>query len=164
MPLPPVLTLSSALARGSQYEGMLAESLPDWAEAGLRPLAPVSVRLQFGRHRRQAVVSCQLEGRFACRCERCEQPFEQRYQVERALRVVTSDEEERAALPECEPLRVDEDRFEVVAVVVQELLLEQPVVVRCGACEQALRGTTAAPAKDEGPTHRPFAGLGRQIK
>jgi uncharacterized protein len=164
MPLPPVLTLSSAVARGRHYQGTLAETLPQWAEAGLQPLSPVAVSLQFGRHRRQAMVDCEVEGRFAGRCERCERSFEQSYRVERQLRVVTSDEEERAALAESEPLRVDEDCFDVVAVVVQELLLEQPVVSRCDACEAALRGQPAEKVKDEGPTHRPFAGLGRQIK
>lgn len=164
MPLPSVLTLSSAVARGGVYEGVLAEDLLVWAEGGLVPVGPVAVRLQFGRHRRQAVVACQVEGRFACGCERCERPFEQRYRVDRTLRIVTTDEEERESLAESEPLRVEEDRFEVAAVVMQELLLEQPVVLRCEACEQALRGTAEPRIENEGPTHRPFAGLGRQIK
>ena len=164
MPLPHVLTLSSAVARGGDYQGTLSESLPQWAEAGLMPCAPVKVRLQFGRHRRQAMVVCEVEGRFAGRCERCEGSFERDCRLERPLRVVTSDEEERAALAESEPLRVDDDHVDVVALVVQEVLLEQPVVVRCDACEGALRGLPAPAVKDEGPTHRPFAGLGRQIK
>lgn len=159
MPIPASITVTTAVARGARYDGVLAVSQSaSLAEAGVVLSEPLRVTLQFERVRSHDDVRMTVDGAIELRCERCDGPFRQAVGIATRLRLVDSDEAEQAALAEAEPYRVERDEVVPAQMVAQELLLGLPVVVRCEACEAAVQAVEA-PVSADRPTHRPFAAL-----
>jgi uncharacterized protein len=158
MPIPAMITVSTAVARGARYEGRLESGqLPELAEARLMLSEELRVTLQFGRDRGHDVVRAEIDGTLDLQCERCEARFLRDLGVVSSLRLVDNDEAEQACLAEADPFRVEGERLAPAALVAQEVLLSLPVVPRCAACEDAVQADE--PAAAEMPTHRPFAAL-----
>jgi len=128
---------------------MAAEGI-DWIDTP-------SVTLQFARAGRSAQVACSISGSLSLTCVRCQTRYPRQVSIEALWTLVETDAEEAAVLESAEPVRVVDDRLAVDAAVEQEVLLDLPVLARCGDCIAKVeqRQVDAPPAT----THRPFAGL-----
>jgi uncharacterized protein len=72
-----------------------------------------------------------IKGILKLTCQRGEHPFDWSCDLQTALRLVTSDAEEKRLLAACEPYRVEDDRLPLRELVEDEVLLALPMLPKC---------------------------------
>lgn len=160
MAIPAQITVSKAVEREAVYRGEARrEQFPGLEGSSLRWERPLDVGLRFQRKDGAAWLALEVSGEVLRRCERCGQEHPERLEMYKWLRLVGSEAEEAEVLAEADPVRVNEDQLAVFAAVEQELLLDEPMVVRCVQCQRALADTPAERTADG-----PLAALKSMIK
>jgi uncharacterized protein len=105
----------------------------------------------------QVWLHLQVRAQVARECQRCLQPVLLALEVDRSLRFVPTEDEAAALDAESEDdVLVASKRFDLRALVEDELLLALPLVPKHGSCPQPWQ-PPAAPS--EGPAEHPFAVL-----
>lgn len=151
---------------GTALDGELAPAeLSRLADSVLRTDAPPPVRWQARAEwwpvtgdRPELWMSLQAATTVTQQCQRCLQPMAVPLDVDRWFRfVATEDEAERLDEESEEDVLVESRRFDLQALVEDELILALPLVPRHDACPQPLPTGGAAPAEEPAPN--PFAAL-----
>jgi uncharacterized protein len=155
----------------AEYEfGIPVSELPGLPVESSSDLAPLQVRLRFGREQGLPVATVAISGEVWLQCQRCLQPVRQLVASETQVALV-EDEEQGARVPEhLESYLAAEGRVSFDALAAEELLLALPHVPRHAdeaACALAGAGAVAGggtmPVGPEeaaaGETQRPFADL-----
>lgn len=151
---------------GTPLEGELAPSdLPRLADSVLRTDAPSPVRWQAQAEFRPVTggrpelwMSLQAATTVTQQCQRCLQPMAVPLDVDRWFRfVATEDEAERLDEQSEEDVLVESRRFDLPALVEDELILALPLVPRHETCPQPLPMASAEPPEEAAPN--PFAAL-----
>lgn len=159
MSIPDSIGVASAVQRQGYYAGqMTAARFPGIAAAGIDWIEMPSVALQFARAGRSAQVACSINGSLSLVCARCQVRYPRQVAIDALWTLVATDAEEAAVLDTAEPVRVVDDLLAVDAAVEQEVLLDLPVLARCGDCIAKVEQRQQVDAPPE-TTHRPFAGL-----
>lgn len=166
MSIPFKIHAAHALAHGEQHRGEIAvKLLPRLAEALAAPGAKLAVAIEATRATGYPAVRGRIEGRLPMECRRCGKRFDLALDLPLDLRLVFSDDEERNALQDCDPYRVEDDELRLHEIVEDEVLLALPMLPRCPACEDAALEAGPAEAKIEEPRREnPFAALKKQLK
>lgn len=168
MTIPAKVHASRALAHGERYEGELAvKLLPRLAAMLPESAARLAVRLEAGEQRGVARLTGGIEGTLPMECRRCGKAFDWRLAAPVDLRLVRSEAEERQALADSEPWRIEHDELALREVVEEEVLLALPVLPRCQSCENEIAAAPreeAPPAVEEPRRDNPFAALKKQLK
>lgn len=169
MGIPARIRVSTAVSQGSHYVGELPfRALPRLKELLAAPEGALQVRLQAGEINGHAALTGQVAGALPLPCKRCGARFEWPLQADIDWRLVRSEDEERALLAECEPLRVEDDELALRDAIEDEILLTLPMLPRCETCENAVSALPEAapePVQDTEPrAENPFAALKKQFK
>lgn len=130
----------------------------DWSATG--SLLPVSGGAP------QCVVDLAIRATVTLECQRCLQPMTLPLEIERRFRFVEGEEEAARLDEELEDdVLARSPRFDLPALVEDELLLALPLVPRHEACPnlpaalERLQATSADPQAQEPPPAHPFAAL-----
>lgn len=157
--IPHWIRASAAVAQEQVLEGLLEiASLPrlrDQADAD----QPLQVRLAAGRRHGEPDLNGQVRGTLKLDCQRCGAVYAWTLDLAFVLRLVDSDEAEKAVLEDADPLRVEDDRVLLHTLIEDEVLLALPMLPRCPTCEQAVQLTAPALVKEEAVRDNPFAAL-----
>ena len=167
MTIPARISASAAVAHGNRYEGELAiKLLPRLAPAVLDPTGRLQVALLASDATGFPRLSGRIRGDLMLNCRRCGRPFAWPLNADVDLRLVASDAEERSALHDGEPYRVEGDALPLRELVEEEVLLALPMLPRCPACENEVQQQDAgpvtpspAPAAASAGRDNPFAAL-----
>lgn len=160
MGLPVNVRVSSAVARGEQYEALLGlAQLPRLADVVRELPQGLSVRLRFSGGPGQWSLQGRLSADAGLQCLRCDAAYVHRLEADVALRLVRTEAEERELLETCEPYRVEQDELNLVELVEEEVLLALPMLPRCGACEANVQAQPQAAQNTEVRRENPFAVL-----
>jgi uncharacterized protein len=139
-----------------------------WSDLDLSGASPQVVtwraRLQW-RHRPeqppQLWLDLSAQAQLPLTCQRCLAPVVQELEIERSFRFVESEDVAQAQDDECEEdLLVHQDRFDLLELIEDELLLSLPLVPLHERCPQPL--VPQIPQPDDRP--HPFAVLARLKK
>ena len=176
MPIPQTVRASTAVAQQQAYRGSLAvRGFERLATALASDEGELQIDLQAHRMAGHAVLDGSIGGTLSLRCVRCDAAYEWPVQVDLAVRLVDSEEEEQAVLHEADPYLVQDDQLPLRELVEDELLLALPMLPRCESCENIVRaGAAEASPETQAPDgagngkENPFAALkgrlGKQSK
>ncbi|HUP93144.1 MAG TPA: YceD family protein [Solimonas sp.] len=167
MGIPFKIHATHALAHGEQHAGEIAiKLLPRLVEQLEGPAGRLQVQLEATRAPGYPMVRGRVQGLLPLACRRCGKSFEWPLDVTLNLRLVRSDDEERNALHDCDPYRVENDELPLHEMVEDEVLLALPMLPRCPACENAVLAAAPAemPKLEEPRRDNPFAALKKQLK
>lgn len=166
MGIPFKIHAAHALAHGEQYDSEIAvKLLPRLAQVLAGPAGKLQVKLEATRAPGYPTLRGRVQGPLPLDCQRCGQRFDWPLDLALNLRLVSSDAEERNALHDSDPYRVENDELPLHQIVEDEVLLALPMMPRCAACENAPRPPAEA-VKTEAPrgAENPFAALKKQLK
>lgn len=152
---------------GARLEGELAPAaLPRLADSVLRTdVAPLPVRWSAQGELRPVTggrpelwLQLRAETTVTQQCQRCLQPMAVPLAVDRRFRFVASEEEAERLDEESEDdVLVESRRFDLPALIEDELILALPLVPRHETCPQPLPAATSDAAEEVAPN--PFAAL-----
>lgn len=168
MSIPAKVHASSAVAQGERYEGELAvKLLPRLSAAVPAAGRRLQVQVEASNAAGYPTLSGWIRGRLPLQCRRCGEPFDWPLDLPVRLRLVGSEEEERQALHDSDPYRIEHDELVLREIVEEEVLLALPMLPRCQSCENVLAAaspTGAPPESKEPRRENPFAALKKQLK
>ena len=161
MSIPQKIQASVAVAQSQRYMGeLLVRDLPRLAEALADDSGSLQVEIVATRVSRRAAMVGNIQGQVNLQCQRCDQPYAFSLKTAVDLRLVSSDEEEKQLLKDCEPYWVHDDKLQLHEMIEDETLLALPMLPRCNSCENSVH---AAPPKSERDEHsdreNPFTAL-----
>lgn len=140
------------LARLARLEGMIAD-VDDGGDA------EIEFRIVFGHdEQRQVRAEVSVSGRVPLRCERTLKVFEHPIESRSIVGIVPDDRTAESLPEDYEPLLCPDNKIELVQLIGEEVLLGLPLVA-IDPASSSVPGQ--APAAD---THRPFAGLGDELR
>jgi uncharacterized protein len=161
---PVIDTFAFARTGACQEFSVPLAKLARFSTSVLSPASEARVHCQGGADERgRPGLRLQVRARYEVRCDRCGLPLEREADIDRDFYFVRSDEElGRIAvdpLEESDPL-VGSDRFALLDLVEEELLLDLPISPRHEACEP-VEGTGFQPGAgpEEPARENPFAAL-----
>lgn len=167
MTIPAKVSAARAIAHSERHEGELAiKLLPRLVEMLPDSAARLQVVLEAGDIRGCPRLRGRIKGTLPLVCRRCGKPYDWSMDANVDLRLVRSDSEERQAMTDSEPYRVEHDELALREIVEEEVLLALPLLPRCESCETmvaAMPEVEAAPAA-EPRRDNPFAALKKQLK
>lgn len=168
MSIPSVVSAASVLTHPHEFSGELAvQQLPRLAQATGGEQGRVQVQLTADRASGYPRLYGRIEGLLDLKCQRCNKPYEWALEAEVDLRLVFSEQEEKAALQGSDPYLVENDQLPVKELVEDEILLALPMLGRCETCENAVSAApvkTAKQKKVETRRDNPFAALKGKLK
>lgn len=163
--IPKQVPATAALAQKQRFSGRLSlASLPRLAAAVME--GEVVADLQLSRIGGYPSLSGSLEGQLGLRCQNCEASYAWELEVAVNLRLVFSEDEERAVMESAEPVLVENDSLPVREIIEDEVLLALPMLSRCKTCQNSGL-TTPHKAEPEAVAARrdnPFAVLKDKLK
>lgn len=168
----PIVVDAQALANsGAIWEAeFTSRRFPRLADIALSDVPSLSVRLQFSQLEGRPLVRGEISGTVQLKCQRCLRPMAHPVQEEVDVLLVST-EAELDALPESQDAVVtDTHRFEVSALVEEQLLLSLPLIAMHDEEDECLvqddivqTVRLVRPSDDDAPapeeTQRPFANL-----
>ncbi|HEY0974279.1 MAG TPA: YceD family protein [Solimonas sp.] len=167
MAVPQRVKASGAVAQSARYEGALPVSaLPRLCAALVRDDEVVEVHLQVSRAMGRVALQGTLQGSLSLQCRRCDRTYAWPLHSSVDLRLVDSDDEERALLESADPYRVEDDQLPLHEMIEDEVLLALPMLPRCPTCETLVQDLPAPQGADAVPEQRenPFAALKGRFK
>lgn len=161
MSIPQKIRASVAVAQSQRFTGELSvKALPRLAQALADDRGSLQVEIVATRVSRRAAMIGHLQGQVNLRCQRCDQPYAYVLKAPVDLRLVSSEEEEKQLLKECEPYWVHDDNLLLHEMIEDEALLALPMLPRCDSCENSVQAAPIKPERDEqGDRENPFAAL-----
>lgn len=153
-PLPAHVDAVRFFARNADMSGTIAlERMPRLSEYLLdtEQTAPITAELHFSRTEGgQRLLSGHLAGRFRMRCQRCLEPVAVDLDTRLDLLVARSESELAALASEQDALLCDEEEFDLLGTLEDELILGLPLVPRHdrGDCGQLASRQTEAAGSD----------------
>lgn len=131
--IPQYATASKALAAGQRFRGtVLLNHLTRLAPQLADSTGTLDVDLWAEKDRAGAPwLKGTIKGVLKLICQRGEHLFDWPCGIETALRLVSSDAEEKKLLADCEPYRVEDDRLPLRDLVEDEILLALPMLPKC---------------------------------
>jgi uncharacterized protein len=166
MSIPVHVSATSALTHPHRFAGALpVRGLVRLAQAVAETGGDLQAELTADRESGFPRVHGRIEGALTLDCQRCNRPFQWPLRVEMDLRLVFSDQEEKAALASGDPYRVENDELPLRELVEDEVLLALPMLARCETCENLMAEPAPAPErKVETRRDNPFAVLKEKLK
>lgn len=168
MSIPNKVSATSALTHPHQFAGDLAvrnlERLADLVAGGQ---GSVQAELTTDREAGYPRLHGQVTGQLALECQRCNRVFDWPLKLQVDLRLVFSEQDERAALQGSDPYRVENDELPIREMVEDEILLALPMLARCESCENSVNAVPEkkqAARKQETQRDNPFAALIGKLK
>jgi len=131
--IPQYTTASKAISASQHFRGtVLLSHLGRLAPQLADKTGTLTVDLAAGKDRAGAPwLKGSIKGVLKLVCQRGDHPFDWPCELETALRLVSSDAEEKRLLADCEPYRVEDDRLPLREMVEDEVLLALPMLPRC---------------------------------
>jgi uncharacterized protein len=131
--IPQYAIASKAIAAGQRFRGtVLLNHLTRLAPQLADRTGNLDVDLAAEKDRAGAPwLKGTIKGVLKLTCQRGEHPFDWPCDLETALRLVSSDAEEKRLLADCEPYRVEDDRLPLRELVEDEVLLALPMLPKC---------------------------------
>lgn len=160
--IPSSLSISQTLAaglsgdrclRGTFTEAEFSRLAPMLAERGFAIAAEVRLDQDIAG---RLWLRGWLKAPLSLHCQRCEQDYHWPLALDLNLQLVASENEEQEALRDSDTVLAAEDRFPLLQVLEDEVLLALPMLARCGACENAV---LAEPQAEVPARENPFAAL-----
>lgn len=150
-----------AVAQSQRYMGeLLVKALPRLKQALADDSGSLQVEIVATRVLRRAAMVGNIQGQVMLQCQRCEKPFPYALKTAVDLRLVSSDEEERQLLKNCEPYWVHDDSLLMHEMIEDEVLLALPMLPRCDSCENSVQAAPLTTDRDEhSDRENPFAAL-----
>ena len=150
-----------AVAQSQRYMGeLLVKALPRLAKALADDSGSLQVEIVATRVLRRAAMVGNIQGQVNLQCQRCDRPYAYRLKTAVDLRLVSSDEEEKQLLKNCEPYWVHDDSLQLHEMIEDEVLLALPMLPRCNSCENSVQAAPLKPERDEQSNREnPFAAL-----
>lgn len=139
--LPVHASASKAVAAGQRFRGtVLLAQLGRLAPQLADKTGTLDVDLAAEKDRAGAPwLKGSIKGVLHLECQRGGHPFDWSCELETALRLVSTDAEEKRLLADFEPYRVEDDRLPLRELVEDEVLLALPMFPRCTDPECAKR-------------------------
>lgn len=131
--IPQHASASKAIAAGQHFRGAIQLSqMPRLADQLAERSGSLTVDLLAAKDKGGAPwLKGTIRGVLQLTCQRGLHPFAWNCDLAPALRLVTTDAEEKRLLADCEPYRVEEDRLPLRELVEDEVLLALPMLPRC---------------------------------
>jgi uncharacterized protein len=161
MSIPQKILASVAVAQSQRYMGELfVKDMPRLSQALADADGSLQVEIVATRVERRAAMVGNIQGQVHLLCQSCDQPYAFSLKTAVDLRLVSSEEEEKQLLKNCEPYWVHDDQLLLHEMIEDEALLALPMLPRCDSCENSVQ---AAPLTSERGEHsnreNPFAAL-----
>ncbi|QHS08957.1 DUF177 domain-containing protein [Sinimarinibacterium sp. NLF-5-8] len=161
--------LSSALAQHSRWQGTLALVQCDRLCQAVSPEASdtlLQVDISVDDRKGWPRLHGRIGGCLGLHCQRCEKSYGLDLDIALDLRLVSSEQQERALQSECDAYWVQDDLLPLQTLIEDEILLALPMLARCEACEAAVQADVAHEPATEPEVQRvnPFAALRQQLK
>lgn len=169
MSIPNKVSASSALTHPHEFKGELAVAvLGRLVEALEGGEGRIVAHLVADRNSGYPRLYGQLDGELGLKCQRCNKRYDWPLDVKMDLRLVFSEQEEKAVLQGSDPYLVEDDELPLRDLVEEEVLLALPMLPRCETCENSQNAVTGAPKKAsrkvEAQRDNPFAVLKGKLK
>ncbi|MDD3762831.1 MAG: YceD family protein [Nevskiales bacterium] len=167
MGIPNEVRASAAVEQEMHFVGCLEARAMPRLQAQLAPGtdAAVDVDLRTDARAGWPRLHGTVSGELPVECRRCERSFAWPLRLTVDLRLVRSEDEERKALADADPLWVRDDRLMLRELVEDEVLLAMPMLPRCESCENAiLSAPQASPVDAPSERENPFAALKQHFK
>lgn len=161
MSIPQKILASVAVAQSQRYTGELpVKDLPRLVQALADDAGSLQVEIVATRVSRRAAMVGNIQGSVNLQCQRCDQPYVYALKAAVDLRLVSSEEEEKQLLKDCEPYWVHDDNLLLHELIEDEALLALPMLPRCNSCENSVQAAPMKPERDEhSDRENPFAAL-----
>jgi uncharacterized protein len=161
MPIPQKIQASVAVAQSQRYMGeLLVKELPRLVEALADDSGSLQVEIVATRVSSRAAMVGNIQGQVNLQCQRCDQSYGFLLKTAVDLRLVSSDEEEKQLLKDCEPYWVHDDKLLLHEMIEDETLLALPMLPRCDSCENSVHAAPLPAERDEhSDRENPFAVL-----
>ena len=161
MSIPQKILASVAVAQSQRYTGELpVKALPRLVEALANDSGSLQVEIVATRVSRRAAMVGNIQGSVNLQCQRCDLPYAYALRAAVDLRLVSTEEEEKQLLKNCEPYRVHDDQLPLYELIEDEALLALPMLPRCNSCENSVQSAPLKAARDEHSDRvNPFAVL-----
>lgn len=161
MSIPQKIRASAAVAQAQRYTGEVrVKDLPRLAQALADDVGSLQVEIVATQVSRRAAMVGNIQGLVNLQCQRCDQPYAYPLKAAVDLRLVSSEEEEKQLLKDCEPYWVHDDNLLLHELIEDEALLALPMLPRCNSCENSVQAAPVQPERDEhSDRENPFAAL-----